>query len=94
MGQHRAYSVDVDISVVGKLLEYLQRSSRRRSCLMARLLIFHSAIWRLCVCLLAKYSALKGQQGALTEHLDDSELSFIVTAMTHSKEAVHVSCRR
>jgi hypothetical protein len=82
MGQHKAYrTTDVDISVVGgKLLDTCNDHLRTTILpLMARL--FDISLCDLAIdnLFLAKYSAIKGQQGALSEHLDDSELSFIVT---------------
>jgi hypothetical protein len=82
MGQHKAYrTTDVDISIVGgKLLDTCNDLLRTTILpLMSRLFEFSPGDLAIDNLFLAKYSAIKGQQGALSEHLDDSELSFIVT---------------
>jgi hypothetical protein len=82
MGQHKAYrTTDVDISICGgKLLDTC--NDHLRTIILP--LIAHLFEFSLCdlaieSLFLAKYSAIKGQQSALSEHLDDSELSFIIT---------------
>jgi hypothetical protein len=82
MGQHKAYkTTDIDISICGgKLLDTCNDHLRTTIMpLMARL--FDISLCDLATenLFLAKYSASKGQQSALSEHRDDSELSFVVT---------------
>jgi hypothetical protein len=82
MGQHKAYrTTDVDISVCGgKLLDTCNDHLRTTILpLMASLFDFSLCDLAIDNLFLAKYSAIKGQQSALSEHLDDSELSFIIT---------------
>jgi hypothetical protein len=79
---HNAYkTTDVDISICGgKLLDTCNDHLRTIILpLMARL--FGISICDLVIenLFLAKYSASRGQPSALPEHLDDSELSFVVT---------------
>jgi hypothetical protein len=82
MGQHKVYrTTDVDISVCGgKFLDTCNDHLRTTILpLMARLFEFSLCDLAIDNLFLAKYSAIKGRQSALSEHLDDSELSFIVT---------------
>jgi hypothetical protein len=81
-GRHKNYqTTDVDISICGgKLLDACNEHLRTRILpLMAR--VFEFPICDLAIenLFLAKYSANKGGQTALSEHLDDSELSFVIT---------------
>jgi hypothetical protein len=82
MGRHKAYkTTDVDISICGgKLLDTCNDILRTRILpLMARLFDFSLCDLAIENLFLAKYSASKGGQSALSEHLDDSELSFVIT---------------
>jgi hypothetical protein len=82
MGQHKAYkTTDIDISICGgKLLDTCNDHLRTIILpLMSRLFDFPLCDLATENLFLAKYSASKGQQSALSEHRDDSELSFVVT---------------
>jgi hypothetical protein len=82
MGQHKAYkTTDIDISICGgKLLDTCNDHLRTTILpLMSRLFEFSLCDLATENLFLAKYSASKGQQSALSEHRDDSELSFVVT---------------
>jgi hypothetical protein len=82
MGTHKAYkTTDVDISICGgKLLDTCNDHLRTRILpLMARLFEFPLCDLAIENLFLAKYSASKGKQSALSQHMDDSELSFVVT---------------
>jgi hypothetical protein len=81
-GQHKAYkTTDIDISICGgKLLDTCNDHLRTTILpLMSRLFEFPLCDLATENLFLAKYSASKGQQSALSEHCDDSELSFVVT---------------
>jgi hypothetical protein len=80
--RHKAYkTTDIDISVCsGKLLDTCNLIIRTRILpLMARLFEFPLVDLAIEDLFLAKYSAQKGQQRMLSEHRDDSELSFVIT---------------
>jgi hypothetical protein len=82
MGTHKAYkTTDVDISICGgKLLDHCNDHLRTRILpLMARLFEFPLVDLAIENLFLAKYSAIKGKQSALSQHMDDSELSFVIT---------------
>jgi hypothetical protein len=82
MDRHKAYkTTDIDISVCcGKLLDTCNDHLRTRILpLMARLFEFSLVDLAIEDLFLAKYSACKGQQRMLSEHRDDSELSFVIT---------------
>jgi hypothetical protein len=82
MGQHKAYrTTDVDISVCGGKILDTCNDHLRTTILPLMACLFEFSLCDLAIdnLFLAKYSAIKGQQSALSEHLDDSELSFIVT---------------
>jgi hypothetical protein len=82
MGQHKAYkTTDIDISICGgKLLDTCNDHLRTKILpLMARLFDFSLCELATENLFLAKYSASKGHQSALSDHRDDSELSFVVT---------------
>jgi hypothetical protein len=82
MGRHKAYkTTDIDISICGgKLLDICNEHLRTRILpLLACLFEFSIVDLAIEDLFLAKYSALKGQQSMLSEHVDDSELSFVIT---------------
>jgi hypothetical protein len=82
MGQHKAYkTTDIDISICGGTLLETCNDHLRTTILplMSRLFQFPLCDLATENLFLAKYSASKGQQSALSEHRDDSELSFVVT---------------
>jgi hypothetical protein len=82
MDRHKAYkTTDIDVSVCsGKLLETCNDFLRTRILpLMARLFQFSVVDLAIEDLFLAKYSSHKGQQRMLSEHRDDSELSFVIT---------------
>ena len=82
MDRHKAYkTTDIDISVcTGMLLDTCNHYLRTRILpLMARLFEFPLVDLAIEDLFLAKYSSEKGQQRMLSEHRDDSELSFVIT---------------
>jgi hypothetical protein len=82
MDRHKAYkTTDIDVGLCGgKLLENCNHYLQTRILpLMARLFEFSLVDLAIEDLFLAKYSADKGQQRMLSEHRDDSELSFVIT---------------
>jgi hypothetical protein len=82
MDRHKAYkTTDIDVSVCsGKLLDTCNYHLQTRILpLMARLFEFSLVELAIEDLFLAKYSADKGQQRMLSQHRDDSELSFVIT---------------
>jgi hypothetical protein len=82
MDRHKAYkTTDIDVSICGgKLLDTCNLYLKTRIMpLMARLFEFSLVDLAIEDLFLAKYSADKGQQRMLSEHRDDSELSFVIT---------------
>lgn len=82
MDRHKAYkTTDVDISICGgKLLETCNDHLETKILpLMARLFCLPLVDLAIEDLFLAKYSADKGQQNMLSQHKDDSELSFVIT---------------
>ena len=82
MDHHKAYkTTDIDIAACGgELLDTCNAHLRTRILpLMAK--VFEFPVVDLAVedLFLAKYSAAKGQQNALSPHRDGSELSFVIT---------------
>jgi hypothetical protein len=87
--RHRAYkTTDIDIAVCGG--ELLQMcDDLLEKCVLPRMAgMFRFAKSELAVedLFLAKYSASKGEQRALGEHRDGSELSFVITLNDPSKD--------
>ena len=82
MDRHKAYkTTDIDIAVCGgELLDTCNAHLRTRILpLMANVFEFPVVDLAIEDLFLAKYSASKGQQSALSSHRDGSELSFVIT---------------
>jgi hypothetical protein len=80
--RHEAYkTTDVDIAVCGgELLDTCNSMLKTRLLpLLANLFGFPIADFAIEDLFLAKYSSTKGEQSALSQHRDGSELSFVVT---------------
>jgi hypothetical protein len=80
--RHKAYkTTDVDIAVCsGDLLDVCNSMLKTRILpLLANLFEFPIADFAIEDLFLAKYSATKGEQSALLQHRDGSELSFVIT---------------